>query len=270
MKCVSLRRSSGVFLLLLCFPPLALRAQLSKENHQAAQQMISGTIYLRMQAPQKFGMGQWAPYSVSMLEASPVAVTAERKLAEPLKSIPRNGYHLKQEEVYWGYLANTALNHCKLEWEKGKHVVWCERVDPSTDVSVDFIDITTLDDFTKAFNLAFSKVPLQGEHPEWPSDVRAGIAIGKPVIGMTVEQARIVVGAPLSVTAGEENGAKTETWMLRQDPGQVLGWNKKHGAWRKVAKQTGLPASITFSDGKLLSIKDEAKAKLDPASSAVH
>ena len=101
-------------------------------------------------------------------------------------------------------------------------------------------------------------------------DVRAGIATGKPVVGMTVEQARIVVGAPLSVTAGEENGAKTETWMLRQDPGQVLGWNKKRGAGTRAAKQTGLPASITFSDGKLLSINDEAKAKLDPPSSAAH
>lgn len=251
----SMRWQSRVALLLLCCLPQVLRAQLSKEDHQAAQRMISGTLYLRLQAPQKFGMGLWAPYSESMLEASPAGVTAERRLAEPLKPVHRNGYHLKQEEVYWGYLANTPVNHCKLEWEKSRNVVWCERVDPNTDLSVDFIDITTLDDFTKAFNLTFSKVPLQDEHPEWPSDVRAGIAAGKLVVGMTAEQARIVVGAPLGLTAGEDNGAKTETWTLRQDPGQVLGWNNKHGAWRKVAKQTGFPASVTFSDGKLLSIK---------------
>jgi hypothetical protein len=265
MMSKSMRRQSGVFLLLLCCLPQALRAQLSKENHQAAQQMISDTLYLRLQAPQKFGMGHWAPYSESMLEASPAGVSAERKLAEPLKPLPTNGYHLKQEEVYWGYLANTPVNHCKLVWEKSRNVVWCERVDPSTDVSVDFIGVTTLEDFTKAFNLTFSKVPLQDEHLEWPSDVRAGIAAGKLVVGMTVEQARIVVGAPLSLTAGEDNGAKTETWTLRQDPGQVLGWNKKHGAWRKVATQTGFPATITFNDGKLLSIKAEALRKLDPS-----
>jgi len=251
----SMRRQSGVFLLLVCCLPQALRAQLSKEDHRAAQQMISGTLYLRLQAPQKYGVGKWAPYSESMLEASPAGVSADRKLAEPLKSISRNAYHLKQEEVYWGYVANTPLNHCKLVWEKGRNVVWCERVNPNTDVSVDFINVTTLDDFTKAFNLTFSKVPLQDEHPEWPSDVRAGIAAGKLVVGMTVEQARIVVGAPLSVTAGEDNGAKTETWTLRQDPGLVLGWNKKHGAGTRAAKQTGFPTSITFHDGKLLSIK---------------
>jgi len=254
----STRLHSGVFLLLFCCLPQALRAQLSKEDHQAAERMISGTLYLRMQAPQKFGVGHWAPYSESTLEASPTAVSAERKLAEPLKSIPRNGYHLKQEEIYWGYLANTPVNHCKLVWEKSRYVVWCERVDPSTEVSVDFIDITTLDGFTEAFNRTFSKAPLQDEHPEWPSDVRAGIASGKLVVGMTVEQARILTGAPLSVTAVEVNGAKTETWTLRQDPGQVLGWNTKHGAWKKVPTQTGLPASIVFSDGKLLSIKGAA------------
>jgi hypothetical protein len=259
----SIRRQVGVLLLLFFCFPLALRAQLSKEDREAAQKMISGTLYLRLQAPQKYGMGHWAPYSVSMLEASPAGLSTERTLAEPLKSIPRNGYHLKQEEVYWGYLANTPVNHCKLVWENGRNVVWCERVDPNTDVSVDFIDIKTLDDFTKAFNLTFSKVPLQDEHSGWPSDVRAGIAACKLVVGMTVEQARIVVGAPLSVSASEENGAKTETWLLRQDPGKVLGWNKKHGAWKKVSTHTGFPTSITFKDGTLLSIEGEAARKLD-------
>jgi hypothetical protein len=246
------RLSAGVALLfVLLVAPLALRAQLSKEDHEAARQLISGTLYLRQQAPQKYGMGNWAPYSVSILEASPQGLSTERKLAEPLKSIPRNGYHLKQEEIYWGYLANTPVNHCKLEWEKGTNVVWCERVDPNTDLSVDFIDFKTLDDFTKAFNLTFSKVPLQNEHPEWPSEVRESIAAGKLVVGMTAEQARIVVGAPLSVSNGEDNGAKTETWLLRQDPGKVLGWNKKHGAWTNASTQTGFPPSVTFKDGKV-------------------
>src|ERR1039457_1524084 len=112
--------------------------------------------------------------------------------------------------------------------------------------------------------LTFSKGPLQDEHPEWPSDVRAGIAAGKLVGGMTVEPARILVGAPLSVSASEENGAKTETWLLRQDPGKVLGWNKKHGAWKKVSTQTGFPTSITFKNGTLLSIGGEAARNLDP------
>ena len=254
MMADSMRWRLGILLLSIICLPLVLHAQLSKEDHAAAEKMISGTLYLRLQAPQKYGMGHWAPYSVSMLEASATGASAERKLAEPLKSIPRNGYHLKQEEVYWGYLANTPVNNCKLVSEEGRLVVWCERVDPNTEVSVDFIDIKSLDDFTKAFNLTFSKVPLQDEHPEWPSDVRDAIAKDRLVVGMTVEQARIVVGTPLSVSTAEENGAKTETWMLRQDPGKVLGWNRKHGAWKEVSTNTGFPTSIIFKDGKLLSI----------------
>ena len=241
----SLCRQAGVLFLLLLGMSLALRAQLSKEDHQAAQKMISGTFYLRVQVPDKYGMGAWAPYSESMLEASPAGLNTERKLAEPLK---------KKEDIYWGYLANTPVHNGKLVSEGGKLVVWMERVDPNTEVAIDFVDIKSMDDFTKVFNMTLSKVPLQNEHPEWPSGVREAIAAGTLVVGMTVEQARIVVGAPLSISAGEDNGTKTETWQLRQDPGKVLGWNRKRGAWKKVSIHTGLPTSITFKDGTLQSI----------------
>lgn len=252
---MKLRLSTGVALLCVLLAPLAVRAELSKQDRAAAQKMISGTLYLRVQVPDKYGMGAWAPYSESLLEVSPAGLSTERKMAVPLK---------KHEEIYWGYLANTPVNNGKLLSEGGKLVVWMERVEPNTEVSVDFIDIKSMDDFTKAFNMTFSKVPLQNEHPEWPSAVREGIAAGKPVVGMTGEQARIVVGAPLSVSNGEENGSKTETWLLRQDPGKVLGWNKKHGAWKKVSRQTGFPARITFKDGKLQSIEQTPTAP-DPS-----
>jgi hypothetical protein len=248
---MKLRLSTGVALLFVLLAPLAVRAELSKQEREAAQKMISGTLYLRVQVPYKFGRGAWAPYSESLLEVSPAGLSTERKMAVPLK---------KHEEIYWGYLANTPVNNGKLVSEGGKLVVWMERVEPNTEVAVDFIDIKAMDDFTKAFNMTFSKVPLQNEHPEWPSAVREGIAAGKLVVGMTVEQAKIVVGAPLSVSAGEENGSKTETWLLRQDPGKVLGWNRKHGAWKKVSRETGFPAKITFADGKLQVIEQTPRA----------
>jgi hypothetical protein len=252
---MKLRLSTGAALLIVLFAPLMVRAELSKQDRGAAQKMISGTLYLRVQVPYKYGMGAWAPYSESLLEVSPAGLSTERKMAVPLK---------KHEEIYWGYLANTPVNNGKLLSEGGKLVVWMERVEPNTEVSVDFIDIKSMDDFTKAFNMTFSKVPLQNEHPEWPSAVREGIAAGKLVAGMTVEQARIVVGAPLSVSNGEENGSKTETWILRQDPGKVLGWNRKHGAWKKVSRETGFPAKITFTEGKLQVIEQTPKAP-DPS-----
>ncbi len=251
----SLCRQAGVLLLLFLGVSVALQAQLSKEDHQAAQKMMSGTLYLRVQAPCKYGMGAWAPYSEALLEASPAGLSTERKLAVPLK---------KKEDVYWGYLANTPVHNGKLVSEGGRLVVWMERVFPNTDVSVDFIDIKSMDDFTKAFNMTFSRVPLQNEHPDWASEVRDSIGAGKVVVGMTEDQARIVVGAPLSVSTGDENGAKTETWLLRQDPGKVLGWNRKRGAWKQVSTHTGLPTSITFKDGTLRSIEAGGGAQTHP------
>jgi len=87
-------------------------------------------------------------------------------------------------------------------------------------------------------------------------------------VGMTAEQARIIVGVPLSVSAGEDNGSKSEKWLLREDPGKVLGWNKKHGAWLKVSTHTGFPASITFRDGKLQLIEKAAPAGAAPVAAA--
>jgi len=168
----------GLLLAPFCLSSL-VRAQLSKQDHEAAERMVSGTLYLRLQAPQKYGVGGWSTYSESMLEASPTRVSADRKLAEPLKPLGRNGYHLKNEEVYWGFLANTAVSHCRLVTERGILVVWCERADHN-DLSVDIIDINSLDDFTKAFSLAFSKVPMQDEHPEWPTEIKDTIAESKP------------------------------------------------------------------------------------------
>ena len=130
------KRLCQVTLLLFFFlTPMAVRAQLSKEDHEAAKNMISGTLYLRLQAPQKYGVGAWATYSESMLEASPTRVSTDRKLAEPLKHLMRNGYHLKNEEVYWGFLANTLVDHCKLVSEKGILVVWCDRAGSQRTIS---------------------------------------------------------------------------------------------------------------------------------------
>jgi len=110
---------------------------------------------------------------------------------------------------------------------------------------IDFIQINSLDDFTRAFNQTFSKVPLQDEHPEWPSDVRGGIAEHKLVVGMTKDQAFDVVGTPLETKTEEENGVKVETWSLRQDAGTI-------GARRPEKNmRTGFPALLKFTEGKL-------------------
>jgi hypothetical protein len=232
---------TGLMLTIILCAPMMVSAQLSKEDSAKAKKMVAGTFYLRVQVPQKCGLGG---YSDSILQASPSGLNTERLLAEPLK---------KGEDIYWGYLANTQVHYGELRWEKGKMLLWTERAEPETDFSIEFVDIKSLDDFSKAFNLALSRVPLQNEHPEWPKAVRDGIATVELVEGMTQEQARIVTGVPLSVTT--DAGSGTETWVLRQDPGIVTGWSNGRGAHLKVSKTTGLPLKITFKDGKLLPVE---------------
>lgn len=232
----------GVLCLSFLCMPLAMRGQLSKEDRQSAQKMIAGTLYLRIQVPCKFGVGAWAPYVESLLEVSPTEFGAERKLAVPLK---------KHENIYWGFFPNTPVRYGKLNFEGSSVNLWMEGVSPNIEFSLDFINIKTLDEFSKAFILAFSRVPLQEEHPQWPLEIRKAIAERHVVAGMTKAQAYIVVGTPLNITTGQENGAQVETWVPRQDTGDAK--------WVRARKtnnaRTGFPVGIKFIDGKLTSIQ---------------
>jgi hypothetical protein len=117
------------------------------------------------------------------------------------------------------------------------------------ELMIDFIQVNSLDDFTKAFNQTFSKVPLQDEHPEWPSEVRSAVAEHKLVVGMTKEQAFDVVGTPLDTKTEEENGVSVEIWSPRLDGG-TIGVRK-----REKSIRTDFPALLKFTDGKLQSIE---------------
>jgi len=243
---MNLRLSAGVVLLLVVFAPLAVRAELSKQERDTAKSMIAGTLYMRLDVPCRYGRGRWGiakaiHHVESLLEVSPADYTAERKLALP-------GKH-KKDSVYWGFSPNDAVRYGKLLFNGDTVQVWMEGASPHDyEILLDFIHIQNLDDFTKAFNRTFSKVPLQDEHPEWPADVRMAIGERKVIAGMTEEQAFSVVGSPLNITTGEENGIKTETWFPRQDRGTVTSWGQFEGS------RTGFPARLKFTGGTLQAI----------------
>jgi hypothetical protein len=73
--------------------------------------------------------------------------------------------------------------------------------------------------------------------------------------GMTQEQASCVVGKPIDVEGGEENGKKVETWHIRQDKGVWSGWSTN----RRQA--TSFASKLKFVDGKLAVISSEPEAK---------
>jgi len=59
------RLSTGVALLFVLFATLVVRAELSKEDREAAKRMINGTLYLRLDVPLKYVMDTfgWGPES---------------------------------------------------------------------------------------------------------------------------------------------------------------------------------------------------------------
>ncbi len=238
-----LRLSTGAALLTVLLAPLAVRAELSKQDRDSAKSMIAGTLYLRLDVPCRYGRGRWGiaraiHHVESLLEVSPAGYTAERKLALPAKH--------KRDSVYWGFSPNDAVRYGKLLFEGDTVQVWMEGVSPNDyEMLIDFIHIQNLDDFTKAFNRTFSKVPLQDEHPEWPDEVRKAIGERKVIAGMTEEQAFSVVGSPVKITTAEENGVKVETWFPRQDRGIVTSWGQVEGT------PTGFPALLKLAGGKV-------------------
>ncbi|MGB9204025.1 MAG: hypothetical protein WCB94_08610 [Terriglobales bacterium] len=240
---MKLRWSTGAALLIVLLAPLAVTAELSKQDRDSAKNMIAGTLYLRVDVPCRYGRGRWGiakaiHHVESLLEVSPAGSTAERKLALPAKH--------KRDSVYWGFSPNDAVHYGKLLFEGDTVQVWMEGVSPHDyEMLVDFIHIQNLDDFTKAFNRTFSKVPLQDEHPEWPAEVRKAIGEHKVLAGMTEEQAFSVVGSPVKITTAEENGVKVETWFPRQDRGIVTSWGQVEGS------PTGFPALLKFAGGKV-------------------
>ena len=60
------RLSTLVALLFVLFAPLVVRAELSKEDREAAKRMIAGTLYLRLDVPLRYVMGSfgWGPETV--------------------------------------------------------------------------------------------------------------------------------------------------------------------------------------------------------------
>jgi len=242
MMSKSVRWQAGVLLLLLLCLPLALRAQLSKEDQEAAKKMIAGSFYLRLDVPLKSVLGSFGYGPEALLEVSPTGHDTARKMGMPINS--------KKEKLNWAFYPNYPVHSGKLSFKGDTVTVWTEGDKPNQyEIMIDFIHINTLDDFTKAFNQTFSKVPLQDEHSEWTPEVRNAIAEHRLVVGMTKEQAFDVVGTPVDSKSERINGALVETWHTRQEKGRML--SRAHRGDGQDLGSTGFPVLLKFVDGKL-------------------
>ena len=224
----------GAALVAMAIPSLGL-AQLSPADRKAASQWVEGRLYLKIDAPCDHGR------EVPMVEVSPTSVDLETRISE---LTPEN-----RPNLFWRFGPNDAAHDTVLRFGLERIRVWSEGVSPKNDqFTIEFVRIKTLDDFKRAFDLTFSRVPLQDGHPEWPAEVRQAIAARRLVEGMTPEQARAVIGAPTRVVASDEAGTRLETWYPRQE-------NGVQKVFRNASLTTGFPKSLKFVGGTLVTIE---------------
>ncbi len=215
--------------------PAVLEAQLSTPDRRAAEKMMAGVLYLRLDVPCDYGR------MVPMLEVSPDGADSSRKIADLSRE--------NRENVYWLFGPNDTVQSVSLRWGIDSVRVWGEASRfKRNELMIDFVRIKSLEDFKKAFDRAFSRVPLQDAHPEWSPEVRKAVAERRLVEGMTKEQATAVVGTPLSVETSGAEGSEIELWRLRPIRG------KERSYWG-VSTLTGFPPSLKFQSGKLAVIE---------------
>jgi hypothetical protein len=224
---------------LICFASLLVisldaRAELRGKDRKEAGKMVYATIYLRTDVPTNDAV---EPF----VEVSPSGYSWERLVNQAEEKAKRKN---KPSGVYYPFRPNDIVKWGSVSYDHDTITVWFQGI--LDELKVRFVQINTLDDFQKAFDHLFSRVPLQDEHSDWPAEVKSAIADRRVVESMTKEQASCVVGTPLKTDTTKEGEASVEVWYLRQDTGDTRGG--KHRA------STGLPKSLKFVNDKLTAI----------------
>jgi hypothetical protein len=219
-----------------------LHAGINKAQRKEANAMLSGTLYTRIDIPCETGRHPMGTYMSPIVEVSPDGVNTDSE-----SSISAGWYHA--QSTYWGIAPNDTLRFDEADWDEDTVEIELEGVGKTdgNDTVVKFVGIHTLDDFKKAFDRTFSRVPLQDEHADWSPEVKKAIADRQLVKGMTKRQVFYVTGNPEGAKESEENGKKVEVWTLRQSKGLKMGF----WSFSSDGPSAGTPKTLRFVDGKL-------------------
>lgn len=238
MKTLS-RLLGALILLTTCVP--AAQAQLSRADLKQANAYLAGTLYARIDIPCGTGRHPFGTYKIPLVEVSPDGVNTDDE-----QSFQAGWYHA--QSTFWGVAPNDTLKFDEMEFEGDTAEAEFEGVGKTegNDTVVKFVGIHSLDDFKKAVDRTFARVPLQDEHDDWPADIKKAVADRKLVKGMTKRQVFCVTGSPETFEESEKGGKKSEVWTLRQNKGIQIGF------WvASTQAPSGLPKTLHFVDGKL-------------------
>lgn len=206
------------------------KAELRGHERDEAKRMVFEKIYLRTDVPTNDHVDPF-------IEISPAGYSWERRVADDQAK-------KKSTSVYWPFRPNDMVKWGKPRYERDTITVWFEG--QKDELKVIFVHINTLDDFKRAFDRVFSRMPLQDEHPDWPDQVRQAIVDRQVIEGMTTQQASCVIGTPVKVETAKEAGADVLLWYPRQETGDL-----RRG---RMAK-TGLPSKLKFVNDRLTAIE---------------
>ena len=221
-------------------------ADLGKADRNEIKKMLSGKLYMRIDAPCATGRHSFGTYTRPLVEVSPEGVNTDGDL-----EVTASWWHA--DSTYWGISINDPVESEEVDFdeEENEVEVELEGVGPVEDnkTVIKFVQIFSLDDFKAAYDRVFSKVPLQDLHDDWPADIKQAIAKRELKKGMNKRQVFYITGRPERFEEKEEKGKKVEIWSLRQNKGMKMGYFKA-----KAGESTGLPSTIRFEDGTLVDI----------------
>lgn len=220
-------------------------AQLSKADQKAAEKLTSGTLYMRVDAPAATGRHAYGTYTRPLVEVSPEGVNTD---ADTIGSA--SWWH--SDSTYWGILINHPVKVEDIDFDDDEPEVELELegVGPAEDedTAIKFVGIHSLADFQAAFDLAFSRQPLQEEHADWSADVKQAIANRELREGMNKRQVFYITGKPERFEKSNEGGKEVEIWHLRQSKGVKTGY------WVSTHEEESLPSTLRFEDGTLVGV----------------
>lgn len=234
--------STWLSILMLAGSAAAVQAELTKAERKEAKAYLSGTLYARIDIPCGTGRHPMGTYKVPLVEVSPESVNTDGD-----ETFSAGWYHA--QSTYWGIAPNDTLELDEMEFDEDTAEIELEGVGKTegNDTVIKFIGLRSLDDFKKAADRAFARVPLQDEHADWPAEIKKAVAERRIVKGMTKRQVFYVTGNPESFKETEEKGKKVETWTMRQSKGIQVGF------WTMSSDKpaSGVPKTLRFVDGKL-------------------
>jgi hypothetical protein len=239
-----MRRSfqAALVLLVLIVSAAQLSAEIPKAQRKEAKAYLAGTLYLRIDAPCGTGRHPMGTYKFPLVEVSPDGVNTDTETGF-------SGGMFHAQSTYWGVGPNDTVTLDDMDFDEDAVEIELTGVGHTdgNDTVIKLVNIRTLDDFKKAADRAFSRVPLQEEHTDWSPEIKKAIADRRLMKGMTKRQVFYVTGSPESVKESEQDGKKTEVWTMRQNRGMQIGFWSVSAA----APPSGLPKTLQFVDGKL-------------------